>query len=511
VLGQGGRFVELGRIGVWTEDQIHKVRPDVSYFNFDLARISYEDPQLVASLLADLAEQFRQKTLEPIVHRIFPIQDAPAAFRIMAQAKHVGKVVLSHPHQDGSSEHGMICGDGVYIITGGLGSLGLILAEWMVDKGARNIILAGRHEPSEAAESMINRLRDLGAKVSAIRTDVSKRDEVEQLLAEAARAGPIRGIVHAAGVLDDGILLNQDWARFRNVMAAKVDGAWHLHMLSRGLPLDFFICYSSMASMLGSPGQSNYAAANAFLDALAHHRRSLGLPALSINWGGWAESGMAARLDSRINTRWSEHGLGLISADAGLDVLERLWTLGAIQVGVQPLNWSRLLRQFPAGATPPIFEAFAHKVETAIPAKSKFIELLEATPATERLALLQEEVRSQIARILGLSSPDQVELRGRLFDLGLDSLMAVELKTRLEQTLCCTIRPTLAFDYPTLEALVGYFAQEPLARFFAAEDAPAAEAETADEAITLLENESEETIADELARELSALEEGTGV
>jgi myxalamid-type polyketide synthase MxaB len=511
VLGQRGRFVELGRIGVWTEDQIHEVRPDVSYFNFDLARISYENPQLVASLLAELAEQFRQEKLEPIVHRIFPIQDVPAAFRFMAQAKHVGKVVLSHPHQNGSSEHGMIRGEGVYIITGGLGSLGLLLAEWMVDKGARNILLAGRHEPSEAAESMISRLRDLGAKVSAIRTDVSKRDEVEQFLGEAARVGPIRGIVHAAGVLDDGILLNQDWVRFRNVMAAKVDGAWHLHTLSRSLPLDFFVCYSSMASMLGSPGQSNYAAANAFLDALAHHRRSLGLPALSINWGRWAESGMAARLDSRINTRWSDQGVGLISADAGLDALERLWTLGAIQVGVQPLNWSRLLQQFRAGAMPPLFEKFTHKVETAIPAKSKFIELLEATPARDRLALLQEEVRSQIARILGLSSPDQVELRGRLFDLGLDSLMAVELKTRLERTLCCTIRPTLAFDYPTLEALVGYFAQEPLARFFVPEDAPAAVAEVAGETITLLENESEETIADQLARELSALEEGTGV
>src|SRR5262249_11546220 len=156
------------------------------------------NPRLVASLLSDLAEQFRQKKLDPIVHRIFPIEDAPSAFRFMAQAKHVGKVVLSHPRQDSSSEGGMVRGDGVSIITGGLGSLGLLLAEWMVNKGARNIVLASRHEPSEAAESTISQLRDMRAKVLCISTDVSKRDEVEHLLEEAAQLGPIRGIVHAA-------------------------------------------------------------------------------------------------------------------------------------------------------------------------------------------------------------------------------------------------------------------------------------------------------------------------
>src|SRR5262245_53105554 len=282
-------------------------------------------------------------------------------------------------------------------------------------------------------------------------------------------------------------------------MAPKADGAWNLHELNRDLPLDFFICYSSMASLFGSPGQGNYAAANAFLDALAHHRRALGLPATTINWGPWAGSGMAARLDSRASARWSAQGLGLVPPELGLDLLEQLWTRDAVQVGVQPLNWSKFLRQLPAGSQPPLLEAFVHEAGGAAPEKSQFLKTLEGTPPSERLALLQDEIRAQIAGVLGLVSLDEIELRARLFDLGLDSLMAVEVKTRLERALGCSMRPTLVFDYPTVEALAGYFAQEALAAYFVPESEPP----PAEEA-----PEDEDAIADQLARELLDLERG---
>jgi myxalamid-type polyketide synthase MxaB len=503
VLGEGGRFVELGRIGIWTEEQVHRQRPDVDYFNFDMAEICREEPQLISSMFAELAARFQDDTLAPLTSTVFPIQQAGEAFRFMAQAKHMGKIVLSHPRQeeDAASERSMIRGDGVYVITGGTGALGVELAEWMVSKGGRTIVLAGRNAPSDEAAQAIGRMRQFGAAVATIQADVADRAATERLLAEAGALGTVRGIVHAAGVLEDGLLVNQSWAQFRKVMAPKVDGAWNLHELSRDLPLDFFICYSSMASLLGSPGQGNYAAGNAFLDALTHHRRALGLPALTINWGAWAGGGMASRLDNRNSARWREQGIGLISPEVGLDTLERLWECGAVQAGVQPLNWPKFLKQFGGAPPPPLLELFAQEASIAADAglgPSKFLETLESTPPGERLDLLRDEIRSQIASVLGLASFEDIELRARLFDLGLDSLMAVELKTRLERALGCVMRPTLVFDYPTVEALAGYFAQQPLARFFTEEKEPEDEAAA---------GEDEQAIADQLARELSSLEQ----
>jgi acyl transferase domain-containing protein/acyl carrier protein len=505
-----GRFVELGKIGIWTAKQVHDRRPDVKYFNFDLAEVSHDNPGLVASLFAQLSEGFRQATFEPISSKVFPIHQAADAFRFMAQARHLGKVVLSHPPQNSGNpreQTKMIREDGTYVVTGGLGSLGIQLAEWMVGKGARNLVLTGRNEPSPAAMESVARLREAGATVAVIQADVSKWSDAHRMLGEAGQWGPIRGIVHAAGVLDDGLLLNQDWGRFRTVMAPKVDGAWNLHTLSRNMALDFFICYSSMASLLGSLGQGNYAAANAFMDALVHHRRALGLPGLGVNWGGWANSGMAAQLDTRVSERWSGLGLELITPELGLDLLEELWQRDSTQVGVQPINWSKFMRQFPPGLQPPLLEAFVQHAGTPALTKSKFLETLEVTAAGERLTLLQDEVRSQIAAVLGISSPDEIDLRSRLFDLGLDSLMAVELKVRLERALCCVMRPTLVFDYPTVEALVSYFAQEPLVKFFPPAGGSPPAAEDLTDGVALLDNESEDAIAGELADELSQLEE----
>ena len=503
VLAEGGRFVELGRIGIWSEEEVHAARPDVRYFNFDMAQLCRDQAPRLSSLLAELTAQFEDGTLQPIARTLFPIEDAAAAFRFMAQAKHVGKIVITHPRAASDAEEAMIRADAAYIITGGLGALGLQLADWMIGRGARHLVLSARSEPSEAAQRTIAQMQQRGATVRIVRGDVSHRAVVEELLREGAALAPVRGIVHAAGVLDDGILLNQTTEQFRRVMAPKVDGAKHLHELSSDLALDFFLCYSSMASLLGSPGQGNYAAANAYLDALAHHRRALGMPALTINWGAWAGSGMAARVDARGASRWSAQGLGLIDPDLALELIEPLWACGATEVGVQPLNWAAFLRQIPAGAIPPLLEAFAGEAlaqdaTNAIPETSKFLEELEQAPLAERLTMLQEELRSQIAAVLGIPSPEEIELRARLFDLGLDSLMAVELKSRLERTLCFTLRPTLVFDYPTIEALAAHFAQDTLARFFSITP------ESED-----VEPEDEALIAAELERELSDLERGS--
>ena len=180
--------------------------------------------------------------------------------------------------------------DGTYLLTGGLGDLGLLVAGWLVGRGARNVVLLGRSDPGVEAGAVIAELEQGGARVLVARADVTHESELVRALKELqSELPPVCGVIHAAGMLDDGILMNQSWERFAPVLAPKVQGAWNLHRLTRDLPLDFFVLFSSAASLLGSPGQGNYAAANAFLDALAHHRRGLGLPALSINWGPWPD------------------------------------------------------------------------------------------------------------------------------------------------------------------------------------------------------------------------------
>jgi acyl carrier protein len=293
-----------------------------------------------------------------------------------------------------------------------------------------------------------------------IKADVSHPEEVERILETIKNSMPaLRGIIHAAGVLDDGVLLQQTWARFRQVMAPKVAGTWNLHLLTQEIPLDFFVCFSSMASLLGSPAQGNYVVANTFMDALAHHRRALGLPSLSINWGPWAEVGMATKLGKHAQRRLTAQGLGSISLDDGLQILSELLGQKIAQIGVLPINWSLFLPQFSQGIQSPFLEAFTSQPSVA--QKHGLLKQLEASPVTEHRTILFNHVRAEIAQVLELKTPEQIQASQKLFDeLGIDSLMAVELKNRLQASLGRSLRSTLVFDYPTLESLVDHLSQE---------------------------------------------------
>nr|QEO74256.1 Beta-ketoacyl synthase [uncultured bacterium] len=238
--------------------------------------------------------------------------------------------------------------DATYLITGGQQGLGLQTAKWLVGRGARSLVLVGRRDRANEISHDLAELRRSGAVVEALRADVSDAAQVAEVLAHIAdHLAPLRGIVHSAGVLDDGALAQQTPARFRRVLAPKMLGGWHLHQLTREQPLDFFVLYSSMVSLLGSPGQANHAAANAFLDALAHHRRGLGLPALSINWGVWSEIGAAVRHQAvrRVKTQ----GIGMIDPRQGTQILQHLLSRESAQVGVAPIDWGLLAQRSRAG------------------------------------------------------------------------------------------------------------------------------------------------------------------
>jgi len=365
---------------------------------------------------------------------------------------------------------GQAAGEGIeidpeasYLVTGGLGALGLEVAQWLAKEGARYLVLTGRSEAAEWAQEIIDRLVDGGVEIAVIRGDVTEERDAIRLIEAIGETMPVlRGIVHAAGVLEDGVLQGQSWPSFNRVMAPKVDGAWNLHQATRRVPLDFFVCFSSMVSLFGSPGQGNYVAANAFMDSLAHYRRMLGLSGLSINWGPWADAGMAADLDGRNRRRLAEKGLESISPAAGVRILGQLLGSDAAQVGVLPIDWSLFLQGFSEDGLPPFFDSLVEKlpVRQAAESGSPLLEQLGKEPAAGHATILLKHIRDEMARVLELDDPEQIQPRQRLFDLGIDSLMAVELRNRLQGDLGMILSSTLLFDYPTLENLAAFLIRE---------------------------------------------------
>ena len=463
VLAEGGRFFEIGKSGLLTDEQAAKLGGGRQYFVIDWGEDARRDPALIRKLLDELMAAFADGSLSPLPHRDFALQDAVSAFRFMQHARHIGKVVVTQAQNQ-------IRPDATYLIVGGLRGLGLLVAEWLVEKGARHLMLAGRGGASPAATEIVNRLRELGAQVLTAQADVSRVEEVSRVLSEIESSmPPLRGVIHSAGVLEDGALLNQTWERFAKVLAPKVDGAWHLHTLTQDKPLDFFVMFSSVASLLGSAGQGNHAAANMFEDMLAHHRRAQGLPALSINWGAWAEVGAAA--ERNVGERITLQGVGTFSPQDGLRVLDRLMNGTLPQVGVLPMTWPKFMRQF---STPSAFlsEMMTEAQATVEPSAAQgtasagepeiLRRLAEAVPGKQR-GLLLAYVQERAGRVLGLSA-SQVGDRVPLNEMGLDSLMAVELRNLLGSGLGLkrSLPATLVFDYPTIEAITGYLAKEVL-------------------------------------------------
>ena len=339
--------------------------------------------------------------------------------------------------------------EGSYLITGGLGALGLQVARWLADVGAKNLLLLGRSKPSEYARQTIAELEQQGVTVNVAQTDISDRDALKPVF--ATYGSTIKGVIHAAGVLDDGLLQGQTWSRFKKVIAPKVTGAWNLHLCTQDLDLDFFVLFSSVASLIGSPGQSNYSVANTGLDAIARYRRSQNLPALSINWGAWANSGMAVERGFKVP------GLNFIEPKEGFAILERLLSSELTQVGVIDADWQKLSQKFP-----PLQQSnYFSKLVTPLENKAEpqiFAELL-ATSVEERPEYLAEYLRSAIAQVLGIE-PDNLSLEASLLDLGMDSLMVMEAIDRLKTDLQLILYPREFYERPRIADLAKYLATE---------------------------------------------------
>ncbi|WP_315788438.1 type I polyketide synthase [Fischerella sp. JS2] len=351
--------------------------------------------------------------------------------------------------------------DRTYLITGGLGGLGLKVAQWLVDQGARYLVLVGRSAASANIQTQLHSLQKLGAQVLVAQADISKKVEVERVFADISKLPSLAGIIHMAGVLDDGVLLKQDWNRFMKVMAPKVAGAWNLHTQTQDMPLDFLINFSSAASLHGSLGQGSYAAANAFLDTLAHYRQLQGLPALSINWSSWDEVGMAATMASRDQQRWTAAGVSFIAVQQGLQALGQLVRQKLPQIGVLAVDWSKYLKLFPSNFESSFLSEIAGETQlTTHSQQPEILQSLHKTPPNQQKNVLISYIQNKVAAVLGLESVQLIKPHIGFFEMGMDSLMSIDLKNILQKNLGQNLGSTLTFEYPNIEALADYLLKE---------------------------------------------------
>jgi acyl transferase domain-containing protein/acyl carrier protein len=356
----------------------------------------------------------------------------------------------------------LVRSDRAYLVTGAFGGIGLHLTRWLLDQGARHLVLLGRHGPSAAAATMLRDAEKSGVQVLAPPTDVAHFEVLGAVLAEAARTmPPLAGMLHAAGLVADRMIADQEWRLFEQVFAPKVAGAWNLHRATRHLTLDFFVLFSSVSALLGGAGLSNYVAANAFLDAMAHYRRQRGLTALSIDWNPWADVGMARHVGAAREAEWKALGLRPLGAAEALDALSKAIEYGTThrlaQIGVLAIDWARFHRH-PARAA---LGALLQRLQPSPlvepdPVATARRAIDAAIGPAEAKRLLQRHVRAELRAVLGWDSGDSLDSQQGFFDLGMDSLQANELRNRLQRTLGCALPPNLLFRFPTETALVAH-------------------------------------------------------
>jgi acyl transferase domain-containing protein/phospholipid N-methyltransferase len=464
VLRPFGRFLEIGKRDLLQNSRLG-LRPFEKCLSFnaiDIDQLLLHDPVLSRSLFRELLEQFESGALHPLPFRVFPIHRAVEAFRHLQQSRHIGKVVISLEDPEITIEMPMpeavqFKADASYLITGGLSGLGLATAQWMVQEGARHLVLVGRSGASTPeAKAAVEALAQAGARVMVRKVDVTQAEQVASLLAEMGNSfPPLRGVFHSVLVVDDGILANVNPERFHRVVDPKMIGAWNLHLQTKDLPLDYFVLFSSFSSVLGIAGQGSYAAANAFLDMLVHYRRALGLPALTVNWGPVADVGWLAR-HAHVNDRLFRQGADALTADVALEVLGRLLPSGRTQVAV--VDFEEQGPQFATSDTIPArFRDLLHPQDqsrTSEGAKD-FSAALQVAPLSERKQLVESRLCAHLASVLG-TSVAKIDTSKPITSLGLDSLMAVELQVRVQRDLGVTVPVMNLLQRQTVADLAGY-------------------------------------------------------
>jgi acyl transferase domain-containing protein len=450
---RNGRFAEIAKRDIWTPEQMADARPDIDYEIVALDGTIMRDPARIQGLLGEVSAGMAGGEWAPLPTEIYPLTEAKTAFRRMQQARHIGKIVLQMPTPLQPRA------DRSYLITGGLGAIGLHTASYLAQLGAGEIVLTSRRVPDADTERAIADISErYGCRIHTFAADVGDESQVAELLARIrAELAPLAGVAHLAGVLDDALLPQQTPERFRTTLAPKAFGACHLDRLTKNDDLDFFIVSSSVSSVLGSPGQANYATANALLDGLVAERKARGLPATGINYGPWANGGMAASQAARTNL--AAQGLVPLAPTAALNALAEVVAHGTGQATVIKANWQRAAKML-GSSRPPILDHVLPSAVAQATGDSELLRQLHEVPEAQRASFLTEFLQREVQQFLRLAQPPAAT--SRFLDLGTDSLMAVELRNRLYGQFggAFTINATAVFDYPTIGALAEYLASQ---------------------------------------------------
>ncbi|KAF8821373.1 putative type I fatty acid synthase, partial [Cardiosporidium cionae] len=459
VLGLNGRFMELGKRSIWSTERMQSERPDVYYETIAVDVMMEQDPAWFGDMLDRLRRHVDNEQLRSLPLKIFdltdPVEGGVAAFRFLQRAQHIGKVVVRIPSFL-DTPIGAAAEESTFIITGGVGGLGLVFAKWLAEEGVRNIVLLSRRStPSLTVQRSENwqwlKGQSSALNVEYISCDVSQYDQVIAMFGKIRELHfpPVRGILHAAGVTSDATLGNQSRKSIEAVYNPKAIGAWNLHRACEELDLNkdlkIFMMFSSVSALLGNYGQANYAAANACLDALVQWRRSKGLCGQSIQWGPWLEQGMASDLKQHLG----KVGMRGISNELGLRVMhDVMMNADAAVVACQSFIWKSFLQRY---ERIPSFFKFS-KVSTAVVSDSTL--LLKSISRTDRYSVVSSTVLELTSAALGTSSAPL--MNAPLQELGIDSIGAVDLRNAISSRLGVKLPATAMFDYPTLNALIEF-------------------------------------------------------
>jgi NADPH:quinone reductase-like Zn-dependent oxidoreductase/acyl carrier protein len=440
-----GRFLELGKRDFYENSQIglRPFRNNISYFGIDADQLMSVFPDLTARLFGEIMQLFEQGVLHPLPYRAFPAAQAEEAFRYMQQARQIGKVLITYPAGTPAPTRGLpvpalpaFDAGGAYLIVGGTGGLGFATAGWMIERGARHLTLISRGgKLSDAQQAQVERWRqETGAQVEAVPCDVTDIEALNALIAVIeARGTPVKGAIHSAMQIEDGLLRNLDDARFSAALAPKVAGAWNLHRALSNRALDCFIVYSSMTTYLGSPGQGNYVAANCFLEALVAMRRAAGLKANFMAWGPIEDVGFLARNAGTREAVQTRIGDASITSAEAMTALDAALARDVFGQALVRLDWNVIKRSLPAARTQRYAYILARNAgQTSEEGNSQLRAQVEALPPEQAQQLVAEVLRTQIARILHLS-PERVEPDKSVLEMGMDSLMSMELGLAVQE------------------------------------------------------------------------------
>jgi len=465
VLKPFGRFLELGKRDFYENTKIglRPFRNNISYFGIDADQLMSEQPRLTGQLFGEVMALFAEGVLHPLPYCAFEAEDVVDSFRYMQQSRQIGKIVITYrngisrfrannPHPLGLR----LPADGTYLVTGGLSGFGLKTAQWLAAKGARHLVLVGRTgRVSGEARQAIAAMESAGAKVMAAACDVADKGRLESLLSEVSgRFPPLRGMVHSAMVIEDALIRNLDKGQILRVFEPKILGAQNLHELSVGLPLDFFILFSSATTLFGNPGQASYVAANTWLEALARHRLGLGLPATCVAWGAIGDTGFLARHSKFKDALQNRMGGAALHSSVALEALEWLVTNGRSGEAVLDFDWRTFSRFLPSAGTPKFGDlaAPAGDVDNEEAQTEDIQRLLAEYSDAELLPTFVNLLKHEVGEILRIS-PQKIDASRSIHLMGLDSLMGVELAGVLESRFGIRLSAMALNESPTIDKL----------------------------------------------------------